>query len=316
MEARKTGRWCSGSVLSLMRTAMWLGALALVLALAASCATVDYGMVQAQEVAPPAAQVPILAVPYDPNLPRFVVAVEPFQYAAQGLTSGAGAPTSPQPTGTIPSIVTGGLQGSSVEGRPIQHQEPTDRVGPGIAEQFKTALSQCGNVSIIDISALIKNPDGTYSCRLNPGEVGPFIIRGTVTEFNETADLADKSRGGSLGGLGAVLGAAGAIADKPGLMWTGTGIAAANPTYQYQKMTRRGMVGLDLQLTDGRTARMVRGYNAAGSFATQSATSGVSLFGIGGGDAKFAASALGQATRAAMNDAVRKTVESLRVAPR
>jgi curli biogenesis system outer membrane secretion channel CsgG len=81
-------------------------------------------------------------------------------------------------------------------------------------------------------------------------------------------------------------------------------------------MTRSGMVGMDLQLVDGRSGRIVRGYNCAGTFKTVSATSGLSVFGIGGGDSAFAASALGQATRAAMNDALRQTSDALAMAPR
>ena len=78
----------------------------------------------------------------------------------------------------------------------------------------------------------------------------------------------------------------------------------------------KGMVGMDLMLVDGRSARILRSFNSGGTFQTQSATSGMSLFGIGGGDAEFAASALGQATRVAMNDAVRKTADTLKSAPR
>jgi hypothetical protein len=47
-----------------------------------------------------------------------------------------------------------------------------------------------------------------------------------------------------------------------------------------------------------------------------SATSGLSLFGAGGGSSAFAASALGQATRAAMSDAVRQVMGQLRTVRR
>jgi len=49
-----------------------------------------------------------------------------------------------------------------------------------------------------------------------------------------------------------------------------------------------------------------------GSFTAESASSGVSVFGIGGGESAFAASALGQATRAAMNDTVKQLSDKLR----
>jgi curli biogenesis system outer membrane secretion channel CsgG len=186
----------------------------------------------------------------------------------------------------------------------------------GMAAQLTTALTHGGNISVIESSMLRQQPDGSYTCNLQPGEIGPFIIKGAVTEFNETAEANEKTRGGSLGLLGGALGIAGAVTGKQGLAWTGAGVAAANPTYQNTRMTRSGMVGMDLQLVDARSRRIVRGYQCSGTFKTASATSGLSVFGIGGGDSAFAASALGQATRAAMNDALRQTSDALATAPR
>jgi len=295
--------------------------------LVSGCAEVNRTSAQAQTGAPVSAQVPVVSIPYDPNLPRFVVVVEPFGYGASGITSGMNAPTAPYANGGALAPITGGglqqggYQGNYYNANPQQnytanHPAPGQEIGVGLAAQMTTALSNWPNVSVLDPSGVFRNPDGTLTAKLQQGEIGPFVVRGTVTEFNETADLADKTRGGSLGGVGAALGIAGAVSGSPALGYTGLGIAAANPTYQNQKMTRKGMVGMDLQLFDGRTSRIVRGYNSSGTFVTESATSGLSLFGIGGGDAQFAASALGQATRAAMNDAVTKTADALRVAPR
>ncbi|MBI1785179.1 hypothetical protein HYR69_08545 [Candidatus Sumerlaeota bacterium] len=282
-----------------------------------ACAEVDRTGVQAQAGAPQAAQVPIVQIPYDANLPRFVVVVEPFAYGASGIISGSGAASASQANGSLIAPITGGLQGGSLQGNAVSSQGgPGSQVGAGLAAQLTTALSNWPNVSIVDASAVQRRSDGTYSCRLNPGEVGPFIVRGTVTEFNETADLSEKKRGGSLGMAGAAAGIAGAVTGHQGLAWTGAGVAAANPTYENQKVTRKGMVGMDVQVMDGRTGRLVRGFNSSGTFTTMSATSGISIFGIGGGNAEFAASALGQATRAAMNDSVTKTSQVLATAPR
>lgn len=292
-------------------------ALTLAAALFASCADVQRSSVQAQTGAPVAAQVPVATVAYDPNLPRFVVAVEPFTSGASGVVSGgAGTPRAPQAAGGIGSVINGGLEGGRVQGGREGVVHPGDQIGQGISAQLMTALSNNPNISVVDRTAVIQRPDGSYSCRLNPGEVGPFILRGTVTEFNETADLSGKDRGGSLGLVGAGLGVAGAVTHHSALTWTGAGLAVANPTYQNSKVKRSGMVGMDMQLYDGRTSRLLRGYNSSGTFTTESATSGLSVFGIGGGNAEFAASALGQATRAAMNDALLKTSDALRVAPR
>lgn len=260
-------------------------------ALLAGCASVDRGSAQASQQAPEAARVPVVSVPRNETLPTFVVAVEPFQYSAAGVTSGA-------------------ADGSNI------YNQPGGQVGPGVAAQLTTALTNAGNVSVVELDALTKNPDGTYTCKMLPGEVGPFIVRGMVTEFNETADLSGDKRGGSAGSLGVGMGIVGGATGSHTLSTVGGVTAAANPTYENEKVKRSGMVGMDLKLVDGRTNRIVRGYVAQGSFTTVSAKSGMSLFGVGGADTEFAASALGQATRAAMNDAVQKTVDSLAVAPR
>ena len=105
---------------------------------------------------------------------------------------------------------------------------------------------------------------------------------------------------------------AGAVADKPGLMWSGAGLAAANPSYQDSQAERKGMVAFDVQITEKNTGRTISSYEAAGTFKAQSAVSGLSLFGIGNRKAQFASSAIGQALRIAMNDAVQKTVDAVR----
>lgn len=214
--------------------------------------------------------------------------------------------------GTPVGIFTGGLEGGGVNATFPNAPANVGAVGKGISAQLRTALARWGNISIIDPAALTRQQDGSYTCKMQDRELGPFIISGTVTEFNETADMTQKKKGGSLGGLGAVVGVVGGFAGVPGAAYTGAGVAAANPTYQNEKMTRTGMVGMDLQVMDGRSARVAGAFNCAGKFTTVSATSGASLFGIGGGSADFAASALGQATRAAMNDALKQTADVLR----
>ncbi len=70
-------------------------------------------------------------------------------------------------------------------------------------------------------------------------------------------------------------------------------------------MRRTGSVAMDLQIISPDTGRIVGSFVSSGRFTSESATSGASLFGVGGGSA-FAASSLGQASRAALNDAVRQ----------
>ena len=252
------------------------------------CATtpMDKSEAQAHEGEPVAAQVAQLVVPYEPNMPRFVIAVEPFDYSASGQISGGGVPAQ------------------------------DEDIGKGLAAQLITSLTKGGNISVLDRAGLVDNGDGTYSCKLQEGESGPFVIKGTVTEFNETAEASEKRSGASLGRAGVIAGIAGAVTGNRDLTYAGAGVAAANPTIRKEKMKRSGMVAMDLQLVDGRSARIISSYRCSGTFTTMSSVSGMSVFGIGGSTSEFAASALGQATRAAMNDALRQTAEALKAAPR
>ncbi|MCC6546389.1 hypothetical protein IT570_04395 [Candidatus Sumerlaeota bacterium] len=271
-----------------MKKMLKLAMVCAAVSLAVACAEVDRGSAQASASAPEAAKVEVLSIPYNAALPKYVVAVEPFEYGAAGVTSGA-------------------AEGSNI------YNQPGAQVGPGVSAQLTTALTRAGNVSVVELEGLTKGPNGTYTTNLQEGEVGPFIVRGIVTEFNETADLSGKKRGGSAGALGTGLGIIGGATGSSTLSATGGVTAAANPTVENEKVKRSGMVGLDLKLIDGRTGRIVRGYNASGSFTTVAAKSNMKVFGVGGEDTEFAASALGQATRQAMNTAVKETVDALSV---
>src|SRR5205823_563218 len=152
-------------------------------------------------------------------------------------------------------------------------------------------------------SALVKKSDH---------EVGPFVIRGNVTEFNEIAEATGSSTGGSLGGLGAALGVAGAIAGNTPAAVTGASVAIANPTFENTKARRTGAVGLDLKIVSPTNGRVVGTAVAHGSFTSESAANGFSLFGFGKATNAFAASALGQANRAAMNSATTQISDRLK----
>lgn len=291
---------------------VWSVLLIIVVAVS-GCATtpMDKSEAKASTEVPEQSEVEVATLDYDPSLPTFVVAIEPFDYSASGQTSGGGqaAPMgNPSASGSATTTVADDGTITTTWGSSAS----TD-IGVGISKQLITTLSRWGNVSIIDNAALQHNDDGTYTCNLTEGEVGPFIIRGTVTEFTETADASGKSRGGSLGVAGAIAGIAGGIAGSNAVRNVGAGVAAANPTMREEEMKRTGMVGLDLQLLDGRNARIVRGYTASGTFTSMSKVRGTSLFGIGSTDSEFAASSLGQATRAAMNEALMNTSEALRI---
>jgi curli biogenesis system outer membrane secretion channel CsgG len=68
---------------------------------------------------------------------------------------------------------------------------------------------------------------------------------------------------------------------------------------------------MDLKIVDPSNGRLVSGVVANGSFSSESAANGFSLFGFGKATNAYAASALGQAQRAAMNSATTQIVQRL-----
>jgi curli biogenesis system outer membrane secretion channel CsgG len=185
-------------------------------------------------------------------------------------------------------------------------------MGNTIANQLVTALGNAGNIRIIDYDYYMSHRGKASSLvRKNDREVGPFLIRGSVTEFNEIAEASGSSTGGSAGGLGAALGIAGAIAGNREAAIAGSTLAVANPTYEKTVARRTGSVAMDLKIVDPSSGRVSGTVVANGSFTSESAANGFSLFGFGKASNAFAASALGQANRAAMNSATEQVCERL-----
>jgi curli biogenesis system outer membrane secretion channel CsgG len=280
---------------------------------ACATATVDKASVRATQTAPESTQVEVVRVPYDPAYPRYVVTVEPLTFDADGGAQGAGPRTpgvrhgwGPWGWGLLPS-------GPEAEAYAPPAAGAHGNVGAAIASQLVTALSNAGNVIVIDYDYYRDNKSkpGRLADR-SKGEIGPFVIRGSVTEFNEIAEATGKSTGGSLGGLGAALGVAGAIAGNTPAAIAGTGLALSNPTYENTVARRTGSVAMDLRIVNPNDGRILGSMMANGSFTSESAANGFSLFGFGKASNAFAASALGQANRAAMNSATTQIVERLK----
>jgi curli biogenesis system outer membrane secretion channel CsgG len=271
---------------------------------------IDKSEAKATATAPESTQVEKVTFAYDPNLPRYVVVVESFDYSASGEMSGADSGT---PAG---GIEASGESYTVLDDGRIQTSWSSSAgpaIGKGMSKQLMTALSGWPNVVLVEPDAIQKNGDGTYALKLQPGEVGPFIIRGTVTEFVETAEAESSGKGFDSRKLGLAAGLVGAITGERGVAAAGAGVAIAGPEFKKAKMKRTGMVGMDLRIIDGRTARITPGgsFDCQGSFTTISAGSDFSVLGISGGGSEMAASSLGQATRAALNDALVKAHDSL-----
>src|SRR5579885_2187422 len=227
-------------------------------ALVGACtATVDKQSVRATQTAPESTQVDVVRIPYDPSLPYYVVTVEPFGWGL--LPEGPQArPYNPPP------------------------QAPPPGMGQAIAAQLVTALSNVGNIRIIDYDYYLQRRGNPASLvKRSEHEVGPFVIRGEVTEFNEVAEATGSSTGGSLGAVGAALGVAGAIAGNTPAAATGAAVAVANPTLENTKARRTGSVAMDLKIVSPSNGRLLGAIVANGTFTNESSASGFSLFGIG-----------------------------------
>jgi curli biogenesis system outer membrane secretion channel CsgG len=71
------------------------------------------------------------------------------------------------------------------------------------------------------------------------------------------------------------------------------------------------MVGLDVQIIDYRSDRIVASFSASGRFISDQEQSSVSVLGIGTTSERSASSALGQAQRIALNEVAQKTLQAL-----
>ncbi len=278
-----------------MRSVLFPAALSASLLLS-GCYSVSHN-VQATGDSPDSSQVAGVNIPYDPSLPRFVISVEPFSDGNEA---------------TVETVSNGSYhcRGGSCDATTVYSSR-----GTGVAAQLTSALSNVPNIAIAD-TAGAKNRSSIRNVKLNSGEVGPFIIRGTISEFTEAAEGSSRERHASLGWVGVVAGIAGAVSGNNALGWTGAGLAAANPTFQTAKAVKKGMVAFDVQVVDPRSNRVLKSFRAAGTFTSESALNGMSLFGIGGKNEEFAQSVVGQAMRAAMNNAVQNIYDTLKTAPR
>jgi len=287
------------------------GMLALCVLFTACTAEVNKQSVKATQTAPESTQVEVVRIPYDPSLPRYVVTVEPLTFDAGGGGGGSAPPVPGRRYGWGPW--GWGLLPEGPQARPYNPppQAASGEMGSAIAAQLVTALSNAGNVSIIDYDFYLQHKNRPREL-VKRGEVGPFVIRGSVTEFNEVAEASGSSVGGSLGAVGAALGVAGAIAGNRPAAITGAGVAIANPTAEKTVARRTGSVAMDLKVVNPNDGRLVGSVVANGSFTSETAASGFSVFGIGKASNAFAASALGQANRAAMNSATTQIVDRLR----
>lgn len=247
----------------------------LLLVLAGCSASLDKSKSLAESGAPESTSIEVVEIPYDSSMPNIAIAVEPFIFRE---TLGQDS---------------GDTQITFVQG------------GESLAAKLTTALSSVENFQVID-SGLVKGEDGLYRTILQPGEIGPYIVRGVVTEFTENAEAVEKNTSISMGIIGFIGGIVGIFTGSDLLKYGGAALAIANPNYESNEAERHGMVAIDIRVVDGSSGRIVNAFKSEGTFKAVSASSGLTVFGVGGGEEQFAQSVIGQAVTAALNDAVLK----------
>lgn len=140
---------------------------------------------------------------------------------------------------------------------------------------------------------------------------GPYTLRATLTEYNENAESETECSRVSLGRIGILAGIAGAITEESGLLWSGFGLAAVDPSYEETSMSKVGMVAMDIQIVDRSSGQIISSFSAAWRYKTQLEKSSVSVFGIASSGERSVASAIGQAQRIALHEVAQKTLEAL-----
>ncbi|MDO8183369.1 MAG: hypothetical protein Q7T49_00065 [bacterium] len=254
-------------------------------------------------VAPQSQTVEPVFIPADATLPTLLVTVEPpFVVAAQGIVSGGGiTPGAPEQSTFTSAWLVAARTHSPQSISPAA--SPNEMLGYGAAAQLVTALTQIGNVAVIDYATYQKEPVRYPKI---------FVIKGTVTEYTETNQLDQKKKGWSTGPAGVLINTAGNILNVPGLSIGGQAMNIINAGKKTVTTTRTGMVGLSLQIIQTDTGQIVGAPTCQGTFATQSATQIKHGLGIENSQAEYQASALDQAGQAALNDAIGKIWETLK----
>ena len=261
-------------------------------------AHVDRYGAQAQPLRPVVAEVKPVSIPADSNLPTIVLVVEDFVMAASGVTSGGGAQSTPT------FINTGGLDGPAVINLPIGGGtviNPGQQIGPGVSAQLISTLSRVGNVIVYDYATYKIEPQ-KITANMKPGQLGPFLIKGTVTEFAETSDSSTQgeSKGPNPGTM--LIPYAGPI------IYTIDVLKGRKSTVETR---HTGMVGLDVRIVNPTTGQIVSSFTSEGTFTTVSMTVTQTKGGKTTTSSDYAASALGQAQVAALNKTVTKIHEAL-----
>ena len=306
-------------------------------ALIFGCAEFDSGSLRPTAGAPPSAQVEQPGIPYDPALPRYVVVVEPIRLrgsehitstkvtqvetwqrsgkntgqadgqariraesheqsgtlaahrSEDGMAAGETIPEASvrQTKGEmrVESRTKGASTASSnAQGRMTRETEGEVRwsvseLAPEtikMSAQLVSALTTVENYKVMTHEAVSKVGSGRYSVKLGQNEAGPFVFRALITEYE--AMLERRSKGMNV------------------------------LVYDQKDKQVQGVVGIDVEIIDGRDGSIVSSFPVRGTFGSRERSSGSGILPFYD-ERQFARSILDQALRVALNDAAVKSYE-------
>ncbi len=247
---------------------------------------IDPAEAQAQQEVPVQAEVKPLVIPYDPSLPKWVVTVEPFVQGSSGITagnSGRGSQVMIVPGGLVPTAIYPAVGGSRTD--------PGSQVGFGITAQLLSAIQRgLGNAEVVDWEIYKHDPEKIIA-GMKTGELGPYVIRGVVTQHNQSTDASVEGESSNGAGLGLI-------------PYAGPIIRLGKGTKSVQRTTYRGMVAFDAQIVDPRSGRIVSSFTAEGTFTSIDTMTTKTSWGKTKVTSTGCSSAIGQALLAATNKAV------------
>ncbi len=245
--------------------------------------------------------VEVISIPADPNLPTFLITVKkPFEVSAQDSRSG-GNMTPGAPSQNY--FISDWLTATSIQNpQTCSWAELNEAYGRGVAAKMATVLSKAGNVAIINYDTYQQDP-GRYP--------NIFVVEGNVTDFTETDGLNEQVHGADSKIPGKLINTVGRIIDQPIVTGLGALVTQANIGKRTKTSTSTGMVGLDITVTYMPTGQMWSD-SCQGTFTTESATQIKYGLGTENSRAEQQASAIGQAGRAALNDATVKILDILK----
>lgn len=192
----------------------------------------------------------------------------------------------------------------------VQEAEPV--LGIGLASQLTSALTRVENFKVLDrqmtseiaselklsTTSLVQKSDKINSVA---HQVADLLLVGTVTEFSDSVEGSRKEKGFNTDAIAGI-----AQLGQGSVAAAGSALAIAAPNYQTASEKTTGLVRLNVRAVDVRTRVIVADVEATGTFTTVKQSRQFGAMGADFNDSQFARSSLGQATKLAVNDAVKQ----------